>query len=122
MVTTTSLDRTAPSAASFDRTTPSATIVPVLAAVSLCHLLNDLMQSLLPAAYPILHRDFALSFGQIGMLSLVYQVTASILQPIVGLYTDHRPKPYSLPFAMLASMTGTTPVSVSFFRACQTSS
>jgi FSR family fosmidomycin resistance protein-like MFS transporter len=106
VVNTTSLDRTASKAASFDRTTTSATIVPVLAAVSLCHLLNDLMQSLLPAAYPVLHRDFVLSFGQIGLLSLVYQITASILQPLVGLYTDHRPKPYSLPFAMLASMTG----------------
>lgn len=83
-----------------------AAIMPVLAAVSLCHLLNDLMQSLLPAAFPVLHRDFALSFGQIGLLSLVYQVTASILQPLVGLYTDHRPQPYSLPAAMLASMTG----------------
>jgi FSR family fosmidomycin resistance protein-like MFS transporter len=88
------------------RTAASATIVPVLAAISVCHLLNDLMQSLLPAAYPVLHRDFALSFGQIGLLSLVYQVTASILQPLVGLYTDHRPQPYSLPFAMVASMTG----------------
>lgn len=103
---TTSLDRPTPKAASFDRTTPSATIVPVLAAISLCHGLNDLMQSLLPAAYPVLHRDFSLSFGQIGLLSLVYQITASILQPLVGLYTDHRPKPYSLPFAMLASGTG----------------
>ena len=105
-MSTTSLESTAPSAPSLDRTTSSATIVPVLGAISLCHLLNDLMQSLLPAAYPVLHRDFSLSFGQIGLLSLVYQITASILQPLVGLYTDHRPKPYSLPFAMLASMTG----------------
>ena len=81
-------------------------MVPVLAAISLCHLLNDLMQSLLPAAFPVLHRDFALSFGQIGLLSLIYQITASILQPLVGLYTDRRPQPYSLPVAMLASMTG----------------
>jgi FSR family fosmidomycin resistance protein-like MFS transporter len=94
------------SARSLGRAASSATIVPVLAAVSLCHLLNDLMQSLLPAAFPVLHRDFALSFGQIGLLSLVYQITASILQPVVGLYTDHRPQPYSLPAAMLASMTG----------------
>jgi len=93
-------------ATSAGRAAASATIVPVLAAVSLCHGLNDLMQSLLPAAYPVLHRDFALSFGQIGVLSLIYQITASILQPLVGLYTDHRPQPYSLPFAMLASMTG----------------
>jgi MFS transporter, FSR family, fosmidomycin resistance protein len=92
--------------ATLGRAASSAAIVPVLAAVSLCHLLNDLMQSLLPAAFPILHRDFALSFGQIGLLSLVYQITASILQPVVGLYTDHRPQPYSLPAAMLASMTG----------------
>src|SRR6185369_2458872 len=106
LVSTTSLESAAPSAPSRDRTTSSATIVPVLAAISLCHLLNDLMQSLLPAAFPVLHRDFSLSFGQIGLLSLVYQITASILQPLVGLYTDHRPKPYSLPFAMLASMTG----------------
>ena len=105
-MSTTSLESTAPSAPTLDRTTSSATIVPVLAAISLCHGLNDLMQSLLPAAYPVLHRDFSLSFGQIGLLSLVYQITASILQPLVGLYTDHRPKPYSLPFAMLASGTG----------------
>ncbi len=89
-----------------DRTASSSTIVPVLGAVSLGHLLNDLMQALLPAVFPILHRDFALSFAQIGLLSLVYQITASILQPLVGLYTDHRPQPYSLPVAMLASMTG----------------
>ena len=94
------------SAPSLGRAASSATIVPVLGAVSLCHLLNDLMQSLLPAAYPVLHRDFALSFSQIGLLSLVYQLTASILQPLVGLYTDHRPQPYSLPAAMLASLTG----------------
>jgi FSR family fosmidomycin resistance protein-like MFS transporter len=94
------------SASGIGRAASSATIVPVLAAVSVCHLLNDLMQSLLPAAFPVLHRDFALSFGQIGLLSLVYQITASILQPLVGLYTDHRPQPYSLPAAMLASMLG----------------
>jgi len=93
-------------APSVGRTTAGTTIVPVLAAISLCNLLNDLMQSLLPAAYPVLYRDFALSFGQIGLLSLIYQITASILQPLVGLYTDHRPQPYSLPVAMLASMTG----------------
>jgi MFS transporter, FSR family, fosmidomycin resistance protein len=94
------------SVASLGRAASSVTIIPVLAAISVCHLLNDLMQSLLPAAFPVLHRDFALSFGQIGLLSLVYQITASILQPLVGLYTDHRPQPYSLPVAMLASMSG----------------
>ncbi len=82
------------------------TIIPVLGAVSLCHLLNDMMQALLPAVYPILRGEFALSFAQVGILTLVYQITASILQPLIGFYTDSRPQPYSLPFAMLASMVG----------------
>jgi MFS transporter, FSR family, fosmidomycin resistance protein len=82
------------------------TVIPVLGAVSLCHLLNDMMQALLPAVYPILRGDFSLSFAQVGILTLVYQITASILQPMIGLYTDNRPQPYSLPFAMLASMLG----------------
>ena len=78
----------------------------VLGAVSFCHMLNDLMQALLPAVYPILRGGFDLSFAQIGTLTLVYQITASILQPLIGLYTDQRPQPYWLPFAMLASMAG----------------
>lgn len=82
------------------------TVFPVLGAISFCHLLNDMMQALLPAVYPILRGGFDLSFTQVGLLALVYQLTASILQPLIGLYTDHRPQPYSLPFAMLASMSG----------------
>jgi len=69
-------------------------------------MLNDMMQALLPAVYPILRGDFNLSFAQIGILTLVYQVTASILQPLIGFYTDKRPQPYLLPFAMLSSMIG----------------
>src|SRR6201999_4353619 len=88
------------------RRTPSTTVFPVLGAVSVCHLLNDMMQALLPAVYPILRGDFDLSFAQVGLLTLVYQVTASILQPLIGLYTDRNPQPYSLPFGMLASMAG----------------
>jgi FSR family fosmidomycin resistance protein-like MFS transporter len=88
------------------RPTASGTVVPVLAAVSVCHLLNDMMQALLPAVYPILRGGFNLSFAQVGALTLIYQVTASILQPLIGFYTDKRPQPYSLPFAMLASMAG----------------
>jgi FSR family fosmidomycin resistance protein-like MFS transporter len=65
-----------------------------------------MMQALLPAVYPILRGEFSLSFAQVGVLTLVYQITASILQPLIGLYTDSRPQPYSLPFAMLASMVG----------------
>ncbi len=82
------------------------TVFPVLGAVSFCHLINDMMQALLPAIYPILRGNFSLSFAQIGLLTLVYQITASILQPLIGFYTDSRPQPSALPFAMLASMSG----------------
>src|SRR6202051_879621 len=68
----------------------------VLAAISFCHLLNDLVVSLLPAIYPILKSAFDLSFGQIGLITLVLQGIASLLQPLGGLYTDHKPQPYSL--------------------------
>ncbi|KEP69454.1 Fosmidomycin resistance protein [Thioclava dalianensis] len=78
----------------------------VLGAASLCHFLNDMIQSLLPAVYPILQGHFALSFVQVGCLTLVYQITASILQPFIGAYTDRRPLPYSLPFGMASSMLG----------------
>lgn len=82
------------------------TIFPVLAAISFCHLLNDMMQSLLPAIYPILKSSFRLDFGQIGLITLTYQLTASLLQPLVGLYTDRRPQPYSLPIGMSFTLTG----------------
>ena len=72
----------------------------VLGAASICHLLNDTMQSLFVAAYPIFKGNFHLTFSQIGALTLVFQITASLLQPLVGLYTDRKPKPYSLPFGM----------------------
>jgi FSR family fosmidomycin resistance protein-like MFS transporter len=88
------------------RARSSGIVIAVLGAVSFCHLLNDLMQALLPAVYPILRGEFSLSFAQVGVLTLVYQITASILQPLIGFYTDERPLPYSLPVAMLASMVG----------------
>jgi len=78
----------------------------ILSAISFCHILNDLAQSLLPAIYPILKSGFSLSFGQIGLLTLVYQGIASLLQPLVGRYTDRRPKPYSLPFGMGLTVVG----------------
>lgn len=78
----------------------------VLGAASFCHMLNDLLQSLVLATYPILKGEFDLSFAQIGLLTLTYQVTASLLQPAVGLYTDRRPQPFSLPVGMTASMSG----------------
>ena len=79
---------------------------PVLWAASLCHLLNDMLQALLPAVYPILQGGFDLSFAQVGFLTFTYQLTASIFQPFIGLYTDTRPMPYSLPVAMASSMAG----------------
>ena len=67
--------------------------VRILAAIAFCHLLNDMMQSLLPAIYPMLKTSYRLSFAQIGLITLAYQMTASLLQPLVGLYTDRRPLP-----------------------------
>ena len=77
------------------------TVMAVLLAISVSHLLNDMLQSLLPAIYPILKQRFSLSFGQIGAITLVNQVTASLLQPMVGHYTDRRPMPYSLAAGMV---------------------
>lgn len=79
---------------------------PILLGASLGHLLNDLLQALLPAMYPILQSGFSLTFAQIGILSFVYQITASLFQPFIGHYTDRRPMPYSLPFGMASSMAG----------------
>jgi MFS transporter, FSR family, fosmidomycin resistance protein len=84
----------------------SATVFPVLWAASFCHLLNDLLQALLPAVYPILQGGFDLSFAQIGFLTFVYNLTASLFQPFIGYYTDRRPMPYSLPFGMGSSLAG----------------
>ena len=78
----------------------------VLGTISLCHLLNDTIQSLLPAIYPLLKGGFHLSFGQIGLLTLAYQITASLLQPLVGQFTDRKPLPWSLSAGMGMSMSG----------------
>jgi len=78
----------------------------VLVAASICHFLNDLMQSVFTATYPLFRQEFDLSYGEIGLLTLAYQLSASILQPLIGHYTDGRPKPYSLPFASAFSMAG----------------
>ncbi|OAS26764.1 Fosmidomycin resistance protein [Methylobacterium platani] len=78
----------------------------VLGGLSLSHLLNDMMQSLLPAIYPLLKQAYALDFGQIGFLTLAFQLTASLLQPVVGLFTDKRPLPFSLATGMLLSLCG----------------
>src|SRR5690242_10918880 len=78
----------------------------VLLAVSFCHLLNDVMQSLLTAIYPMLKQDYHLDFGQIGLLTMAFQVTASLLQPLIGGFTDNRPIPYSTSFGMGSTLLG----------------
>jgi len=84
----------------------------VLAALSVSHLLNDTMQSLLPAVYPVLKERYALSFTQVGLITFVFQVTASLLQPVVGFATDRRPRPYSLAAGMSFTLTGLLLLSV----------
>ena len=82
------------------------TALGILSAISLCHLLNDLMQSVVPAVYPILKESYALDFGQIGLITFANQATASLLQPIVGRFTDAKPKPYSLAVGMTFTLVG----------------
>lgn len=82
------------------------TVLAIILATSMGHFLNDLMQSLLPAVYPMLKENYQLSFWQIGLLTFTFQMTASILQPLVGIYTDRKPMPYSLAFGMGSTLIG----------------
>src|SRR5215213_3756728 len=86
----------------FDQTT----VIAVLAALSLSHLLNDVMQSLLPAVYPLLKAKYSLSFFHVGLITFAFQVTASLLQPFVGLFADRRPWAYTLLFGTLFTLLG----------------
>ncbi|MGA8026289.1 MAG: MFS transporter [Bryobacteraceae bacterium] len=86
--------------------TASKAAFSILAAISFCHLLNDMVQSLIPAIYPILKSSFQLSFAQLGLITLTFQLTASLLQPLVGTYADRRPKPYSLSAGMGFTLIG----------------
>lgn len=84
----------------------ATTTLPVLFALSLAHLLNDMMQSLVPAIYPVIKEVHGLSFGQIGLITFTFQLTASLFQPAVGHVTDKRPQPYSLVVGMAFSLVG----------------
>ena len=87
--------------------TPASTLVlRILLTISFCHFLNDMIQSVIPAIYPILKTSFRLSFSQIGLITLTGQLTASVLQPVVGFYTDRRPQPFSLPVGMGFTLAG----------------
>ena len=88
------------------RSRAQTTVFAIILAVSLGHMINDIMQSLLAAIYPMLKTDFHLDFWQIGLLTMAFQVTASLLQPLIGMYTDKRPLPYSLPVGMASSLVG----------------
>jgi len=81
-------------------------VIGIVGTAAVAHLLNDLIQAMLPAIFPMLKTQFALSFGEIGLIALVYQVTASLLQPWIGLYTDKYPKPYLLPAGMTVTLAG----------------
>jgi FSR family fosmidomycin resistance protein-like MFS transporter len=98
----TSMPRLAVQAAASETNTTFA----ILISLSLCHFLNDMNQSLVPAIYPILKDSYRLDFGQIGLITLAFQMTASLLQPVVGMVTDKRPTPFSLPVAMGCSLVG----------------
>ncbi len=120
----TSLDKSALAGASASPASPAnpaaaqpaakvqRTVYSVLGAISFSHLLNDMIQSLILAIYPMLKDNFSLTFGQIGLITLTYQLTASLLQPLVGIYTDKHPKPYSLPVGMGFTLAGLLLLSV----------
>ncbi|HVJ34910.1 MAG TPA: MFS transporter [Terriglobia bacterium] len=95
-----------------DRGAAERTALAVLVGISFCHLLNDMLQSLLPAIYPMIKQGFGLSFSQVGLITLVFQITASLLQPLVGLYTDRSPKNYALPVGMAFTLSGLLLLSV----------
>src|SRR6201998_3332984 len=90
----------------------SKTVFKVLLAISFCHLLNDTVQSLLPAIYPLLRDTFQLDFGQIGLISFTTTFTASLLRPLVGLYSDRHQKPYFLAIGMGITLIGLVTLSL----------
>ena len=100
-----------PSAPAAEHAEPN-TEFGIIGAISFSHLLNDMIQSLILAIYPILKGDFHLSFGQIGLITLTYQLTASLLQPLVGMVTDRKPMPFSLPVGMGFTLFGLLLLSV----------
>jgi len=89
------------------------TVFPILFALSLSHLLNDTIQSLIPAIYPLIKNNYKLTFSQIGLITLTFQLAASLLQPFVGLYTDKKPQPYSLAIGMGFTLTGLVTLALS---------
>ena len=94
------------------RFTETGTVYPILFMISITHLLNDMMQSVIPAVYPLLKEKFGFTFAQIGIITLVFQMTSSLLQPFIGLYADRHPRPYSLAAGMCFTLLGLFTLSV----------
>src|SRR5271167_1997614 len=94
------------SAGSAVQTSAEGAVFAILWALSFSHLLNDMIASLVPSIYPLFKDSFQLNYAQVGLITLTYQCTASIFQPLVGLYTDHKPKPYSLSAGMGFTLIG----------------
>lgn len=84
----------------------SPLVMRIIAACALAHLINDLIQAVLPSIYPLLKANYDLSFAQVGLITLTFQITASLLQPAVGFYTDRHPKPNLLPLGTLCTLVG----------------
>src|SRR3954466_16386251 len=93
-------------AATAERSDAEKTALAVLGAISFSHLLNDMMQSLVPSIYPILKSENSLSFAQIGLITPPFQITASLRQPVVGFVTDKKPQPFALPLGMGCTLVG----------------
>ncbi|MCC2685420.1 MAG: fosmidomycin resistance protein [Paenibacillaceae bacterium] len=89
------------------------TIFSILFAISFVHLLNDTIQSVVPAIFPIIKESLLLSYTQLGLIALALNITASLLQPLIGLYSDTRPKPYLLPLGMASTLLGVLMLSLS---------
>ncbi|OJV42572.1 MAG: MFS transporter [Bacteroidales bacterium 36-12] len=106
------MSKVATSTVSTSKDLQQITAYSILFSISVSHMLNDMMQSLIPSIYPIFKESFALSFAQIGLIQLTFQLTASVLQPLVGMYTDKHPKPFSLAMGMGLTLIGL--VSVAF--------
>lgn len=92
---------------------PSGTVLQILFSVAFVHLLNDCVQAVLPAIYPLLKQEFSLSFAQVGLITLTFQCTASLLQPWIGLTTDKHPIPFLLPVGMCVTLAGVGLLAVS---------
>ena len=94
------------------------TVYPILIAISLSHLLNDTLQSIIPAIYPIVKDSFSLTFAQIGLITLTFQLAASLFQPFVGFYTDRKPQPYSLAIGMAFTLFSSAEILVVLLALC----